>query len=155
MPPCQEGRARITAMPLRLQTIPALIAAAFLQSACATSAMASNCTVTGSLGVLPGMDADAICTRFEADLAAALGDRPVPEGLMIALTLHKRGAIAAQMSLAEDGNRVSRYPDFAVEVSDRALAPEDISGLARLAVHVLAGQPNEQTLRSAAQTGGK
>lgn len=142
-------------MTLRLQTIPALIAAAFLQSACATSAMASNCTVTGSLGALPGMDAAAICTRFEADLASALGDRPVPQGLMIALTLHKRGAIAAQMSLAGDGDASARYPDFAIEVSDRALNPDDINRLAQLAALVLNENPNEQTLRSAAQTGGK
>lgn len=142
-------------MTLRLHTIPALIAAAFLQSACATSAMASNCTVTGSLGALPGMDAEAICSRFEADLAAAMGERPVPDGLTIALTLHKRGAIAARMSIDGDEDRASPYPDFAVEVSDRALGVEDISRLARLAVQVLTEQPNQQTLRDAAQTGGK
>mgnify|MGYP006192304701 CR=1 FL=1 len=34
--------------------------------------MTSTCTVSGSLGALPGMDAQAICARFENDLAGAL-----------------------------------------------------------------------------------
>jgi hypothetical protein len=139
---CQEGRVRISAMSLRLQTVSALIAAAFLQPACATSTMTSKCTASGSLGALPGMDAQAICARFEADLAASLGDTPVPQGLMIALTVHKRGAIDAQLSLAWE-SASGPYPAISVEVTDRSLQPDDIAQLARTAAQVLAQQPSD------------
>jgi hypothetical protein len=116
--------------------------------------MPSKCTVSGSLGALPGMDADAICARFESDLAAALGGTPVPQGLVIALTVHKRGSIDAQLSLGDD-SKAARYPAIAVDVMDRALKPEDIGQLARTAAQVLTQQPTDQTARSHAPLKGE
>lgn len=104
--------------------------------------MSSKCTASGSLGALPGMDAQAICARFEADLAASLGDTPMPQGLMIALTVHKRGAIDAQLSLAGE-SASAPYPAISVEVTDRSLQPDDIAQLARTAAQVLAQQPSD------------
>jgi hypothetical protein len=136
-------------MSLRLQTVSALIAAAFLQPACSTSPMTSTCTVSGSLGALSGMDAPAICARFKSDLVASLGATPVPQGLVIALTVHKRGAIDAQLSLA-GGSAPAPYPSISVEVTDRSLQPDDIGQLARTAAAVLAQQPSDKTTRAPA-----
>jgi hypothetical protein len=100
------------------------------------------------------MDADAICARFESDLAAALGTTPVPQGLVIALTVHKRGSIDAQLSLGDDSVQ-ARYPAIAVDVMDRALRPDDIGQLARAAAQVLTQQPTDQTARSHAPLKGE
>lgn len=104
--------------------------------------MTSKCTVSGSLSALPGMDAQAICARFEADLATSLGNTPLPQGLIIALTVHKRGAIEAQLGLATQ-SASAPYPAISVEVTDRSLQPEDIAQLARTAAQVLAQQPSD------------
>ncbi|WP_324076605.1 MAG: hypothetical protein RSE14_07030 [Erythrobacter sp.] len=130
------------------------MAAAFLQPACATSPMPTTCTVTGATGALPGMDAAAICERFESDLAAALGQRPAPEGLAIALTLHKRGAIDAQLSAGGTGAR-PQYPSISVESTDRALQPDDIDRLARAVAAVLAEPPTDQTAQPTAPHKGE
>jgi len=111
--------------------------------------MPTTCTVTGPAGALPGMDAAAICERFESDLAAELGQRPAPDGLAIALTLHKRGAIDAQLSAGGAGAR-AQYPSISVETTDRALQPDDIGRLARAVVAVLAEPPTNQTAQPTA-----
>lgn len=116
--------------------------------------MAGTCSVNGATGALPGMDAAAICERFESDLAAALGSRPVPAGLAIALTLHKRGAIEAQLRLSgEDAG--PPYPTISVESTDRALQPDDIDRLARAVAAVLADPPTGKTARNTAQHKGE
>jgi hypothetical protein len=116
--------------------------------------MTSQCTVSGSLGALPGMDAQAICDSFRRDLAASLGETPVPEGLVIALTLHKRGAIDAQLTLADD-SATARYPAISVEAMDRALQPDDLTRLARTAAQVLAASSPDHTTRTPAQHTGE
>jgi hypothetical protein len=126
-----------------MQTLLALIAASLLQPACATSPMTSTCTVTGSLAALPGMDAPALCQRFESALAAALGRTGTPEGLVIALTLHKRGAIDARLTrTGEDGDQ--SLPVISVDALDRALQPDDIDRLARASAQAL-GEPVAET----------
>lgn len=149
-----KGRVKTTAMSLRKHTVPALIAAAFLQPACATSAMAATCSVTGDAGALPGMDAGAICQRFERDLAAALGPALAPEGLAIALTLHKRGAIDAQLRAPGTGESAG-FPTISVESTDRALQPDDIDRLARAVAAMLAEQPTDQTAQLTVQHKGE
>lgn len=116
--------------------------------------MTSTCTVSGSLGALPGMAAQAICARFEDDLAASLGATPVPQGLVIALTVHKRGAIDAQLSLSGD-SAPAPYPSISVEVTDRSLQPDDLAQLARTAAQVLAQQPSDETTRAPAPLKGE
>lgn len=136
-----------------MQTLPALIAATLMQPACATSPMTSTCTVTGSLAALPGMDAQAICDRFEGELAAALGRTGTPEGLAIALTLHKRGAIDARLTRAgEDGGQ--SLPVISVDALDRALRPDDIDRLARATAQALGEPAAETSSRSAAHLKG-
>lgn len=98
--------------------------------------MISDCTISGPLTALPGMSADAICKRFESELARALGDTPTPDGLMIALTLHKRGAIEAQLSVPDTAQGPD-LPRVAVDAVDRALRTEDLSRLADAAAQVL------------------
>jgi len=137
-------------MSLRLPSVTALIAAAFLQPACATSPMTSQCTISGPAAALPGMSEAAICDRFEADLARALGDRPVPEGLTIALTLHKRGAIDAELSLPG-----ARWPRVSVDALDRGLRAEDVSRLARAAAQMLVQQESTRISRDTAQHNGE
>ena len=113
--------------------------------------MAATCTVTGAAGALAGMDAAAICQRFESDLAAALDGRPVPEGLAITLTLHKRGAIDAWLRLPASGESAGpQYPSISVESTDRALQPDDIARLARVVAAALAEPPTEQTAQPTA-----
>ncbi|MFY8048482.1 MAG: hypothetical protein ACOVNS_06635 [Erythrobacter sp.] len=113
--------------------------------------MTTTCTVTGAAGALPGMDAAAICRRFESDLAAALEGRPVPEGLAVTLTLHKRGAIDALLHLpATGGSAGPQYPSISVESTDRALQPDDIQRLARVVAAALAEPPTEQTAQPTA-----
>jgi hypothetical protein len=116
--------------------------------------MASQCSVSGSLGALSGMDAPAICARFERELATSLGTTPVPQGLVIALTVHKRGAIDAQLSLAGD-SASAPYPAISVEVTDRSLQPDDLAQLARTAAQVLAQQPSDQTTGAPAPLKGE
>jgi hypothetical protein len=112
--------------------------------------MASTCKVTGSLATLPGMDAAAICDRFERNLAAGLGETQVPQDLAIALTLHPRGAIEARLSRG-----AQTYPVISVDTLDRALQPDDLDRLARAAVQVLGGDTSGQTARPAAHLKGK
>lgn len=126
-------------MPLRVHVVSALTASLLLQPACATSPMPSKCTATGSLAALPDMGEQAICDRFERDLAAALGTADAPEGLVIALTLHKRGAIEAQLTALRDGEPV-RYPVIAVDAIDRVLQPGDLARLASVAAEILTDQ---------------
>ena len=110
--------------------------------------MISKCSVAGSPRALAGMDAAAICARFDSDLAAALGGTPVPAGLSIALTVHKRGAIDAQMTLGTDA-AAQPIPAISVEVTDRDLAPDDITQLARTAAQVLGQHTWDHTTTSA------
>jgi hypothetical protein len=112
--------------------------------------MASTCKVTGSLATLPGMDAAAICDRFERNLAAGLGDGALPQDLAIAITLHPRGAIDARLSRGGE-----TYPVISVDTLDRALQPDDLDRLARAAVQVLGGDISDQTARPVAQLKGK
>ena len=105
--------------------------------------MPSNCTATGSLAALPDMDGQAMCDRFERDLAAALGTADTPDGLTIVLTLHKRGAIEAQLSALRDGAPL-RYPVVSVDAIDRALQPDDLARLAGVAAQVLTDQGSDQ-----------
>lgn len=98
--------------------------------------MTSKCTVNGALAALPGLSAEAVCDSFERDLAQALGDQPALDGLMVALTVHKRGAINAQFS-RETGDETVSYPVVSVDAVDRALRPEDIARLARVAAQML------------------
>ena len=111
--------------------------------------MPSKCTATGSLAALPGMDEQAICDRFERDLAAALGTVDAPESLTIALTLHKRGAIEAQLNAQHDGEPM-RYPVISVDATDRALQPGDLARLAQVAAEILTDQESGQAGRSTA-----
>lgn len=101
--------------------------------------MPSNCSATGYLKALSGMDGSAICARFERDLAAALGPDGIPEGLAIALTLHQRGAIEAQF-VAKNGDESPRYPKVSVDAMDRAMQPDDITRLASVAAQMLTDQ---------------
>lgn len=111
--------------------------------------MASTCKVSGALAALPGMDAAAICDRFSRNLAAGLGEAELPQGLVIALTLHARGAIDARLSRGEDS-----YPVISVDTFDRALQPDDLDRLARAAVQVLGGDASDQSARPAAHLKG-
>lgn len=134
---------------LRIPAVAALGAALSLQPACATSAMPSNCSATGYLKALSGMDGPAICTQFERDLAAALGPDGIPEGLTIALTLHQRGAIEAQFA-AIDGGEAPRYPAVSVDAMDRAMQPDDITRLASAAAQMLTDQTRSKADQPAA-----
>ena len=98
--------------------------------------MPQTCKVTGPTAALAGMDAQAICDRFERDLTDSLGATPLPEGLAIALTLHQRGAIDARLSRADEGG-TAHYPVVTVDALDRALRPDDLARLARAAAQVL------------------
>jgi hypothetical protein len=141
-------------MRLRLPALSALFLSAILQPACATSAMPSKCTASGSLTALAGMDAQAICDRFTSDLAAALGPADAPEGLAIALTIHKRGAIDAVISARHEG-RQTDYPAISVDAIDRALQPDDIGRLADAAAQVLAAGISNDAGRTAAPNKGE
>jgi len=123
-------------MSLRLQTLPALIAASLLQPACAMRPMPSSCTVSGALTALSGMDAPAICARFQSALAAALGETRLPPGLAIALTLHKRGAIDARLTRS-GGDSGQSLPVISVDVLDRGLQADDIDQLAQAVARAL------------------
>ncbi|WP_086617121.1 hypothetical protein [Erythrobacter tepidarius] len=101
---------------MRIRSLTALIAAARVQSACATNSIASTCKATGSLATLPGMDAGRICDRFERNLADGLGSDRLPQDLTITLTLHPRGAIDAQLTRAG-----VTYPVISVDALDRVL----------------------------------
>lgn len=98
--------------------------------------MTNKCTVNGALAALPGLNADAVCDSFERDLAQAMGDQPAPDGLMIALTVQKRGAINAQFSRETGGETIS-YPVVSVDAIDRALRPGDLGRLAQVAAQML------------------
>lgn len=113
----------------------------------------STCTVSGSLSALPGMDAQAICDRFQSDLAAAMGSTPVPQGLAFALIVHKRGAIDARISAGPDGAGAD-YPSVSFDVVDRNLVPEDLAQLARTVAGVLASQPSTHSASMPAQHKG-
>ncbi len=115
--------------------------------------MASTCKVTGSLAALPGMDAAAICGRFESDLAAALGTAHSPQGLAITLTLHPRGAIDARITRAGDG-AAQTLPVISVDALDRGLRPDDITQLARAAAQALADAASDPSSRPAAHLEG-
>ncbi|WP_150122803.1 hypothetical protein [Porphyrobacter sp. LM 6] len=123
-------------MSLRVQAVPALVAAAVLQPACATSSIPPACQVSGELSALPGMDTQAICDLFTQDLNAALGEDAATRNIAVALTLHQRGTIEAQLSARQNGRDVT-YPSIAVDVSDRALQSDDITRLAKAAAQVL------------------
>lgn len=112
--------------------------------------MASTCKVTGPLAALPGMDAAAICDRFERQLAAGLDEAQLPQDLAIALTLHARGAIDVRLSRGSEN-----YPVISVDTLDRALQPDDLDRLARAAVQVLGGDASDQTARPDAHLKGK
>ena len=124
-------------MPLRIQRVSAMIAASILHAACATSTMTSKCTVDGPLAALPGMSERAICDRFASDLAMSFGEATAPDGLMVALTLHKRGTINAVLSHNNHGETVT-HPMISVDVMDRALRPDDLTRLAQAAAEMLA-----------------
>lgn len=154
LPMPAKGHEPDTPMSLRLLSATALIAAAFLQPACATSPMPERCTISGPSAALPGMDAAAVCARFESELVRALGGTALPEGLTIALTLHKRGGIDADLSLA-GADTPRRLPRVSVDVSDRALRADDLAALARGAAQLLAGDGSAQDTRRAAQAEGE
>lgn len=140
-------------MPLRMQAFPALIAASLLQPACAMRPMPSTCTLSGSLAALPGMDAPAICARFESALAAALGQPRAAPGLAVALTLHKRGAIEARLTRGGDDGGQS-LPVIAVDALDRGLQAEDIDRLAHAVAQALDRAAATRPSQSAAQRTG-
>lgn len=111
--------------------------------------MISDCTISGPLTALPNMSANAICERFESELARALGDTPAPDGLVIALTLHKRGAVDAQLSVP-DTEPGANLPRVSVDAIDRALRTEDLSRLADAAAQVLTRRQSLKTSRPTA-----
>ncbi len=111
--------------------------------------MASTCKVTGSLAALPGMDAVAICDRFERELAASLGETGLPQDLAITITLHPRGAIDAR--LAHTGETI---PVISVDALDRALQPQDLDRLARAAAQALDDTSSDPSSRPAAHLKG-
>lgn len=111
--------------------------------------MASSCKVTGSLATLPGMDAAAICNRFERNLAAGLGDNRLPQDLAITLTLHPRGAIDARLTRAGE-----TYPVISVDALDRALRADDLDRLASAAAQALSDTSSDPSSRSAAHLKG-
>jgi len=141
-------------MPFRIPTLSVLIAAALLHPACATSPMPRTCKVTGPITALAGMDAQAICDRFERDLTDSLGSTPLPDGIAIALTLHQRGAIDARLSRADDAG-TAYYPVVSVDALDRPLRPDDLARLARAAAQVLTTTKLDPHAPSAAQIKGK
>lgn len=120
----------------RTQPVWALMAASALQVGCAGNPMPDNCSVTGPLAALSPMSAEEICGRFTAELEGLLSPSSMPEGLRVALTLHKRGAIDAVLSYPRDGAAVS-YPRLTVDALDRALRPADLTRLAEAAAGLI------------------
>lgn len=120
----------------RMQTLTMSLAAAFLQSSCATSVMDSKCTVDGYVAAFQGMTTATICANFERELAASFGEwRPFNE-LIVTLTVQKRGAVSAQFS-RRTGDDAHTYPVVSVDAIDRELRIEDLSRLAQASAQML------------------
>jgi hypothetical protein len=98
--------------------------------------MTSKCKVSGALTALPGMSAQSICKSFQSDLARSLGEAGKSDQLLIALTLHKRGAIDVQIS-RNNGEKTVTYPVVTIDTIDRALQSDDIGRLAQAAAQML------------------
>ena len=98
--------------------------------------MTSKCKVSGALTALPGMSAQPNCNSFQSDIARSLGKAGKADQLLISLTLHKRGAIDAQIS-RNSGEKTVTYPVVMIDTIDRALQTDDIGRLARAAAQML------------------
>ena len=104
---------------------------------------AISCSLEGAQHVAGNADADALCERFTKQFNRGFAEGAgSADGVDYAIRIEigQRGSLQAQITSESVGGKKKAYPVVAVDVTDRALTPDDIDQLADSVARYLAGQ---------------
>lgn len=127
----------------RLATSALSLAALFLHSGCMATPVPSSCTIEGEKFLAPDADADALCSRFEQHLQAALAEAApgrTADEFSVHVTIGERGSLTADVQGTGAQGASREYPSVTLDVMDRSLEINDLDRLADAVVRIVTSQ---------------